>query len=572
MNTYTKGVTKTKRLSLIIIAILFSITIGLTSASSLVFAGNDPTAVEVVVPIWQNDNHTDRVHGVVVDTDSENIYSSSRDGSIRRYDENGIENDSWRSDDYVTYYMPALDSSGNVYVGVNVGGGDYEIIKLDDDGDEAWSTEVDSWALSVDIDSSEDYLYAGLAQGNGLIRLDAEDGTIDSSWEYTDYTGIPSEIIVTDDYVYMSYYAGSNGGVHKVDISTGSSEWEYEYGNQVYGLAVSDDYVFAGGISDSIAKIDDTDGSEVEVWADVIDGTPRALEVYDDVLYIGGSVEMLLQVDFDGNIQATVDHPEQIESITTDNNGIVYTGSRLTSSPDSVVMKVDMGNTETRYSFDNVATGLNVRDTATDESIVLGEGYTTTLFPTILIGTDEGLPIATAGVLISASTQGRDFSGVTAATDVDESKSVLSGIQTLTGMEGGDIMFSLYVPKAAGDDEVHICPGASSLSEVTTDCDDRQVYLESDPEVTVTTVDGQAYWVVEGLTGTGGISVDSTPAEETEETEDETGLPDTGVGPASLTGSVDSGTAANTTAVAVAYITSAALGSAGFYLLRRFDS
>lgn len=66
--------------------------------------------------------------------------------------------------------------------------------------------------------------------------------------------------------------------------------------------------------------------------------------------------------------------------------------------------------------------------------------------------------------------------------------------------------FTLYVPKAANDTHVYICPNASSIEQVTRSCANGYARTESDDAVSVVSIDSKQYWKVTGLTGTGGLS------------------------------------------------------------------
>jgi hypothetical protein len=106
----------------------------------------------------------------------------------------------------------------------------------------------------------------------------------------------------------------------------------------------------------------------------------------------------------------------------------------------------------------------------------------------------------------------RDWSSL--VSDVGEKSAVVhypGGITSLPGISGST--FSLYIPKASNDTAVYICPSATSLAEVTTSCSGGYQLTSSSPSVSIVTIDGQTYWKVSGLSGTGGVSyAQATPA------------------------------------------------------------
>ena len=80
----------------------------------------------------------------------------------------------------------------------------------------------------------------------------------------------------------------------------------------------------------------------------------------------------------------------------------------------------------------------------------------------------------------------------------------------LTAADGTAGTFTLYVPKLTGDTRVGICPGASSLSAVTDECEGLYYLTEGiDDNLSTETIDGQDYWAISGLTGTGGFSAEA---------------------------------------------------------------
>ncbi len=105
----------------------------------------------------------------------------------------------------------------------------------------------------------------------------------------------------------------------------------------------------------------------------------------------------------------------------------------------------------------------------------------------------------------------RDWSGLfTASGEKSAVVHYAGGIANLPGISGST--FSLYIPKAAGDTAVYICPDASTLTDVTTSCTNGYRLTTASSNVSVVTIDGQTYWNVDELSGTGGISyVAATP-------------------------------------------------------------
>lgn len=99
--------------------------------------------------------------------------------------------------------------------------------------------------------------------------------------------------------------------------------------------------------------------------------------------------------------------------------------------------------------------------------------------------------------------QDRDWGNIDADTDTQLKTSFVHG---LTEAPGAGSSFALYVPKSVNDNFVRVCPGATSLEEVTSDCTDGYNAVVGDENVSVVEIDGVSYWKILNLTGTGGLS------------------------------------------------------------------
>ncbi len=141
------------------------------------------------------------------------------------------------------------------------------------------------------------------------------------------------------------------------------------------------------------------------------------------------------------------------------------------------------------------------------------------------LDTSSGLPattesgeIGTAGRNIRLSTDGgevvaevttdltedRNWATVSADSDTTLGKSF---VHNLASAPGTDSTFALFVPKLDNHHAVRVCPGATSLGEVTDSCASGVVYYIEDPEVSIVNISGQLYWKIDGLTGTGGLGI-----------------------------------------------------------------
>lgn len=103
----------------------------------------------------------------------------------------------------------------------------------------------------------------------------------------------------------------------------------------------------------------------------------------------------------------------------------------------------------------------------------------------------------------------RNWSQVSAVTLANTSKALLANLNP-TDAPGVSATHSIYLIKKVGQTEVRVCPDATTLSEITMNCSNGYNLVESDPELSVVTIEGVDYWKVENLTGTGAMSLSTT--------------------------------------------------------------
>jgi uncharacterized delta-60 repeat protein len=176
------------------------------------------------------------------------------------------------------------------------------------------------------------------------------------------------------------------------------------------------------------------------------------------------------------------------------NGGEIYVAGTpyddVTYREASVVAKINYGNTVVNLPANSELTDTN------------GDPITTPLYGNQTVRlqkSSSNIPVVDFEHNFSIGNV--DLSGVTIESDASQGKSVVHG---LSGTH------SLYVPKRANDTIVIICPHATQISEVNETCRDKQIYTDQSSNVTIVTVDGQTYWKVDGLTGTGGVSLAAT--------------------------------------------------------------
>ena len=537
--------------------------------AQLTMANSDPTVDERVVADWVFEGHQDEVREVVLSEDEEWVYSVSRDDTVRRVSTaDGVEDTSWRYEGFAgSISSVAIDSDDNVYAGGSMGSANYAVHSIDSNGDQRWSTSMDSWLDSLYLDEANDNVYAAVGQSEGILRLDINDGSIDGNWDIDIATA--SELARDNDgNTYVARLGGSaESSVHRFD-SDGVEDWEYVHSpGQLYALALSDDHVYFGGSSNEVHRLDRSDGQRDTDYSFDTEDSVRSLELDSNGnLFVGTVGGELTMLDSNGDMQLRYDEfTGWVNGLAFDSSDVVYAASGDNNQAEGAdVSKIDFTNLVTFYSVENTPSGVAVIDTDTDVDIRVGEGDTDNQGTTIRLQTEDGVPIASTYM---ALTNNRDFDAVSADVDTEGNASFVHGLNSLDIGAEGSGTFTLFVPRDESDDQVHICPDASSLSELEEGCTDEKVLDESDADVEIVDWQGSSYWTVEGLEGTGGFSSSSTEEDTTTpgEDEDATGLPDTGVGVSQAS------SGASTLWMASLLALSLTLLMSGTYLYRRYS-
>lgn len=93
-----------------------------------------------------------------------------------------------------------------------------------------------------------------------------------------------------------------------------------------------------------------------------------------------------------------------------------------------------------------------------------------------------------------------NFSGVTINTNREQAKSVLYGTSNISQVTNQ----TLLIPRIDNSGEIYICPNAESLGQVNQSCPNIRFLDTSYSNVTTSTIEGQNYYNVTGVVGTGG--------------------------------------------------------------------
>ncbi len=136
---------------------------------------------------------------------------------------------------------------------------------------------------------------------------------------------------------------------------------------------------------------------------------------------------------------------------------------------------------------------VSVDDVGMDDGILADEEENIRLL-------DDGVPLADMDVTFSIDL---DLSTVSGDSDPATYKSF---VNNLTSVSGNVSNYTLYVPFREGDVSVTVCPGATSLSEISENCSGAVSYING-AGASLVTIGANQYWSVPSQTTGGGVSV-----------------------------------------------------------------
>ncbi len=147
------------------------------------------------------------------------------------------------------------------------------------------------------------------------------------------------------------------------------------------------------------------------------------------------------------------------------------------------------------YTIENIPDGLELEAIESEYDLEEGIPYGTETI--IRIKNEEGEVIADVVVTFD---QNIDWSEISAGIDINSGKSFVHGL---------DNEFFIYIPAVSGRDSILICPNATSLSDINSECTGGYFLSVNSEDVESVTINNVGYWKVSNLTGTGGMTYES---------------------------------------------------------------
>ncbi len=446
-----------------------------------------------------------------------------------------------------------FDTTGLVDNRISVGGDDVYTIAFDPAGTYLWANTFGSasseqvWGITVD------------SLANVYIA-----GSFSTTVDFDPSVGVDSLISNGSEDGFMSKY--TSGGAYDFTYTFGGIA--YDYIQTIY--ADPSDNIYIAGIFEDTVDFDPTIGIDNRVnpdtadsfttrinadgsylWTNVIEGnaTQQPYGIAVDSLsniYVTGIFTDTMDFDPAGTTNLIMSGGQLDAFVTKYTNGGLYQSTYTFSGLDpefAFASTVDSNDNIYTVGFFDVITDFDssgavnnyTSNGASDAFLVkYGQDYfqhidglipgltaielnTLTSVDNELV--DSGIPQGAiedvrlsfgatplADVSVDFS-QDRDWSGVTGEVDAGNGMSFVHDLRAAPGVLAD---YTLYIPKLTDSNTVGFCPGATSISQLTTACPGYVVKTEADSDVSVVNISGQDYWAITGVSGSGGFSVVST--------------------------------------------------------------
>ncbi len=360
---------------------------------------------------------------------------------------------------------------------------------------------------------------------NRVAKLNDTTGAADPAWNPN--AGNKVYALATDG---TNIYAGGSfttigsqslNRIAKLNNTNGNADptWNPSAASTVQVIVLNGNDIYAGGAfttiggqpRNRIAKLNNTNGNADLAWNPNAGGTVRAISINGDYLYLGGlfttmggqNMSRVARVGLaSGSVDLTwntVTINNSVYAVSAIGSDVYFGGNFVTINTYAFPNAAHYGS-EILYQLSNVSSDLEVFDSL-DRSIKTG-GYYGVNNAAEDVTLRKGDSIV--GLVTIDLTADRDWVGVTADSSDAQYKAYVHGLDETVGFGGS---YSLYIPQQFGDNGVGMCPGATTLAELTSDCTDLYYLKSGDPALSEVTVGGVAYWKVDGLTSTGGFSM-----------------------------------------------------------------
>ncbi len=391
------------------------------------------------------------------------------------------------SDDYGSSWTEVSALSGETYGNAVVSDtGQYQLVS-DATGKVLYSDDYGQTWIEV-LQTPNSYIQSVAISADGVYMTAVEDGG--KIWISSDRGGNWSE--VADTRGWRAVTMSSNGQYQTaVSIADHYAATSKDYGQTWTQVMSSYDYEWTAAAMSG--------NGDLQLIASYVSG--GGSRIYKSTANCTLSYTAGSNGSLQGDLVQTVDYGDDGTQITA----IPDTGYEFIQWSDGVMdnPRTDAAVTENinvtgefneiTHTVINTPSGVRVEVSGTDYNLEDGipDGETVTLR---FMDENDYL----VGTAVVTFTEDLNIENVNLAIDHDTNKSFLHNLNHT---------FTLYVPKGQEDEAVYICPGASTLAQISASCNNVIEVNEDSENVTIMNIDGIDYWVISGLEGTGGLSV-----------------------------------------------------------------
>jgi hypothetical protein len=364
-----------------------------------------------------------------------------------------------------------------------------------------------AYTLNYSVDAEKGYIdgeavqvvYAGYS--GSRVRVYANEGYVFTGWDdgyasgmRTDYGSADLNVeALFDINIYnLEYFVDANGtltGITNQNVEHGSD------GTEVVAVA-NEGYHFVQW-SDGVLTANRTDLA-------LVDNLSVSAEFAINEYNLTYLVDAFGGGNLIGNVAQIVEHGSDGTEVTAvANDGFHFV---RWSDEETNPTRTDLNITSEvtiyaifdvdRYTITNIDESLRLE--ILEEGFDLEVGIPVGSEVTVLIYDIEGNLVGSVRVQFDTDI---NFSDVTADTNLSTGMAYVHGL----GSE-----FTLYIPKLSSHTMIAICPGASNLEILNTNCPNIYYLYPNSSNVSIENIEGVEYWVISGLEGTGGFGIVGT--------------------------------------------------------------
>jgi hypothetical protein len=390
-------------------------------------------------------------------------------------------------------YMTAVEDGGNIWVSSNRGANWTEIVntknwkdvRMSSDGKYQTASSVNTKYMAISNDYGQTWTQVMSSNNLEWTALAmSKEGNEQVVASYL--TGSQSKLFKSSANCVLTYTAGANGSLSGETSQTLSYKAD---GSSV--TAIPDpSYSFVKWSDDSTSN----PRTDVGVIASISVTAEFALKTYTLTYTVdsGGSIS--------GTAIQTINHGSSGTAVTAvPNTGYHFdkwsdnsTDNPRTDTNVTSDLNVSAVFSRNRYTIKNVSENITLQ--VEEDGYSLTDGILHGEKVTIKILDNQRQIVAKTPILFEKDL---DWKNLNIGIDFQNGKSFVSGL---------DETFDFFIPKSKDTDKIRICPGVSSLEQISSTCENGYDLTKDSANVISSIENDKNYWLIKNVTNMGGIS------------------------------------------------------------------